>query len=785
MSTPTPQAAPHPPRAQSPGGGLLRRLWDRTEPLSAALVAGLCLLTIWPARQLFEDAGWWGSAIVLTVGLVAVAALVRLVTGSPVLASVVQFVTAVVLLLRSSLAGTLWAGIVPTPRTASALNEHVRVTGQLLAESAAPVPAHPSLTVTLLSVIALLVLFTDAAVHTLRSVLLGAIAPLLVFVILAANRTTHEPWWWFLLLAAAWAGLLALHHSAETAPASGQGRGILGAPGRGAMLTTAAALTTLGVVAALAIPSVLPEREQRLVGRGLATDSSLATVDFTETLNLEADLRSDDERPVILWHTESDSPGPLRITATNRFANDRWSPQEGRAAAEVLPDPTAVDGAVPDRLPRVEWSGELDSTEEDFAVTANGIPAPFVATPSFPVDLSSPVAVTGDPITGAVWVGEDANRYEGTALEPTVPEELPDPADLQGLSETYTEVPEGLQDTISQLNAEVLDPDDAPLDKARTMQSFLRNGDFEYSLDAAEPQDGESMVQAFLREKRGYCTQYATTMIMMAREQGIPARMAIGMLPGEQTASDLGRGSDVGPERVVQRNDAHAWPELYFQGVGWLRFEPTPSSRAAAVPAYSQPVGADPSASPSPSEASPSPSEASPSPSEASPSPSQASPSPSPSSAEDGDGEGGSTGWWRVLLTWLAVLLIAALALAYLPWRARQARKRIREGEQSHWSGAWEVLRLDLLDRGVSTRPTDSVRTQAAAVLRQRPDADVDTLQELAHRAEAARYARPSTDAGDAAAADTLRKQLLTWLDHDESAVDRTRRRLFPSSATR
>ena len=70
-------------------------------------------------------------------------------------------------------------------------------------------------------------------------------------------------------------------------------------------------------------------------------------------------------------------------------------------------------------------------------------------------------------------------------------------------------------------------------------------------------------------------------------------------------------------------------------------------------------------------------------------------------------------------------------------------------------------------------------------MLRQRPDADVDTLQELAHRAEAARYARPSTDAGDAAAADTLRKQLLTWLDHDESAVDRTRRRLFPASATR
>ncbi|WP_374929277.1 transglutaminaseTgpA domain-containing protein [Kytococcus sedentarius] len=805
MSTPT---APGTAPAQHAEGGVLRRLWDRTEPLSAALVIGLCLLTIWPARQLFEDGGWWGQAVALTVGLVALAAVVRLLTGSTVLATVAQVVAAVVLLLRGFLADTLAAGLLPTPRTVSAVVEKFRTTGQLLAESSAPVPVHEALTFALLCVIALLVVFTDSAVHTLRSVLMGAVAPLLVFVTLAANRTTHEPWWWFLLIAATWAGLLALHHSAETAPASGRGRGILGAPGRGAMLSTAAALTTIGVVVALVVPAVLPEREQRLVGRGLAEDSSLATVDFTDTLDLESDLRSDDERPVILWHSESSSPGPLRITATDRFADDRWSPQEGRAAAEVLSDPRAVEDVVPDRLPRVDWAGELEATEEAFAVTANGIPAPFLATPSFPVDLRSPVAVTGDPVTDAVWIGEDARRYEGTALEPTVPEELPQSSGGASAPDAALAVPEQIAGTIAETNAQVVDPDDAPLDKARAIQSFLRNGDFEYSLDAAEPQDGESMVQAFLREKRGYCTQYATTMIMMAREQGIPARMAIGMLPGDQTSSDVGRGSDVGPERLVQRNDAHAWPELYFEGVGWLRFEPTPSERAAAAPAYSQPVGAEPSASPSPSEASPSPSEASPSPSEASPSPSEASPSPSSSQAEDDQDGAESSGWWRTLLAVLAVLLLAALALAYLPWRARQARSRVTEGEQSPWSAAWETLRLDLLDRGVSTRSTDSVRAQAKAVLGQRPAVDADALAELAERAEAARYGRPASDgstetatgaatdasgaatgtaadAGPDGAADELRRRVLVSVDDDESFIDRTRRQLFPASASR
>ena len=84
-------------------------------------------------------------------------------------------------------------------------------------------------------------------------------------------------------------------------------------------------------------------------------------------------------------------------------------------------------------------------------------------------------------------------------------------------------------------------------------------------------------IRNFYETRRGYCVQFATAMIMMARAQGIPARMAIGFLPGQAAGTD---------KYIVKASDAHAWPELFFQGYGWLRFEPTPGARAGTPPPY-------------------------------------------------------------------------------------------------------------------------------------------------------------------------------------------------------
>jgi hypothetical protein len=84
-------------------------------------------------------------------------------------------------------------------------------------------------------------------------------------------------------------------------------------------------------------------------------------------------------------------------------------------------------------------------------------------------------------------------------------------------------------------------------------------------------------IRNFYETRRGYCVQFATAMIMLARAQGIPARMAIGFLPGQAAGTD---------KYIVKASDAHSWPELYFQGYGWLRFEPTPGTRAGTPPPY-------------------------------------------------------------------------------------------------------------------------------------------------------------------------------------------------------
>lgn len=104
-----------------------------------------------------------------------------------------------------------------------------------------------------------------------------------------------------------------------------------------------------------------------------------------------------------------------------------------------------------------------------------------------------------------------------------------------------------------------------PYDTAKAIESYLRTIEYDETIPA--PGFGQDPIDYFLFElERGYCTYYATTMVMMLRSQGIPARMASGFAQGEyQGASTY----------LVKENDAHTWVEVYFPGYGWVNFEPT------------------------------------------------------------------------------------------------------------------------------------------------------------------------------------------------------------------
>ncbi|HEX6597191.1 MAG TPA: DUF3488 and transglutaminase-like domain-containing protein [Acidimicrobiales bacterium] len=114
-------------------------------------------------------------------------------------------------------------------------------------------------------------------------------------------------------------------------------------------------------------------------------------------------------------------------------------------------------------------------------------------------------------------------------------------------------------------------------DKARRLQDFFRSPPFQYSLDV-DPGHGVDAMEHFLFVSRaGYCEQYAGTFAAMARAVGLPARVAVGFVPGAR--------QDDGRHHVAGR-DAHAWPEVFLGEYGWVAFEPTPGRAAPGTSSY-------------------------------------------------------------------------------------------------------------------------------------------------------------------------------------------------------
>ena len=138
-----------------------------------------------------------------------------------------------------------------------------------------------------------------------------------------------------------------------------------------------------------------------------------------------------------------------------------------------------------------------------------------------------------------------------------------------------------------------------PYDQAKAIEQWLR-GSITYSETIPAPPPGVDPVEWVLFDLRqGYCTYYATAMIVMLRHLGIPARLAAGFSQGDVDAAS--------GQYVVRERDAHTWVEVYFPGYGWIEFEPTtaeePYNREgdSQVSAQQQPPSSQPTSSPTPS----------------------------------------------------------------------------------------------------------------------------------------------------------------------------------------
>lgn len=387
----------------------------------------------------------------------------------------------------------------------------------------------------------------------------------------------------------------------------------------------------------------------------------------------------------------ANSIGPLRAFTLLSFDGRSWHADEpgddGLPVDDGLltPDP-ALRGTQPDAT-----RGTLAQVDVEVGVLEDRqLP---VAT--FPRTLEVEGAwrwdVDRDTVDGADPTNEGMRWRSIVEIPELTASDLEDAGTADVGDPRATEVPPTAHAAdIAALAREITEGATTPYEQAMALQTYLRsavNFTYDTRIDPAQSSDA---VWDFLQSRKGYCVQFATAMTVMARSLGIPARVGVGFLPG--TADD---GS-----YVITGQQSHAWPELAFDGYGWVRFEPTPAVQTGSPPIWSDPFANTvptgpaqpviPTAAPGPA--------------------STATAAPGTSSGVDTPAE---TPWVPAAATVLLVLAAAGGVVLAL------VRRRSRALAELTPEQAWTRLRRALARHGVRWGAASTPRAAAAAVAAQ------------------------------------------------------------------
>lgn len=173
------------------------------------------------------------------------------------------------------------------------------------------------------------------------------------------------------------------------------------------------------------------------------------------------------------------------------------------------------------------------------------------------------------------------------------------------ITERYLQVPESITPRTRDLAFQIAGDRDIPYDITLAVTSYLRSNLRYSETIPAPPVNQEPLDWVIFDHGEAFCNYYASAQVILLRVLGIPARLAVGYAEGERITVDdqefvlnppaqnggrpqdeLGQGVDY---YTIRQKDAHAWPEVYFPGLGWVEFEPT-----AAQSPISRPLGTTP-----------------------------------------------------------------------------------------------------------------------------------------------------------------------------------------------
>ena len=539
----------------------------------------------WPATPLIAIASYtslYAYAVMVTLGswmttLAAVLAattvammVTRMATRSKVLPTIVGLVATVVAMIPAYARTEEGARhILPTPTALRALTSTLGDGFTEAQETVAPAIVTPGMGALFAVIVVGLFIFAEALAVSGRFVAtagLVLILPWIPAVVLGHRVSTSA----MLLALAAW--LMAMTLSRRNAPVE-RGTSL----SAGVLSTGATVLLTVMVV-----PSALG-------GNGWGMFPQFDTPEALEQntrLNLALDLRNsltnNSSSAVIIYRTDGSRPDALRLYTLTDFDGAAWDRE--------VPEPTdrRADTGVLWSEPISNWAQSspvrldisvLSLTERNLPLPTSPRSVEVVGPWTYDAALDEVIgdATTTKDLTYAVAVNL---RYHDPARLRAADQLLTSNPDADIDEPRYTELDDSLdRERIETLTEEVIGGATTRYDTALRIQSYLRDPEI-FTYDTTVNPSGSDTVSAFFDSQSGYCVQFATAMVAMLRSQDIPARLGVGFLPGTFDGSGT---------YVIRGSDAHAWPEVYFPGHGWVRFEPTPGLQTGAPPTWADP----------------------------------------------------------------------------------------------------------------------------------------------------------------------------------------------------
>ncbi|MGW4380909.1 transglutaminase family protein [Kitasatospora sp. NPDC004531] len=651
--------------------------------LCAALATALAALSLSP---LFKDSFSLAphGLLMITTAAAAGAGLRALPLPRPLVLPLQLLVTLYVLML-TTVQSAMAVGVLPGPKALDAVSSLLSAGAGDIQEYAIPAPTTDGLRLIVVGSVALVAVLVDALAVTYRRAAAAGL-PLLALYSVGCGlaESPGGMWLWFLFASA---GYLLLLYTEGQDRLTRWGR-VFHGTGRSAVALSNGGrrVGLIALATAVLLPAVLPSVGSGLFGglggSGSGTGNGSGAGD-ERSLNLvvalTANLRAADDTELLRFSTDATDADQLylRVAALSEFDGEEWKVgnQSGEPLPTTLPYPEGLAPTVGTNSIRtnIKISDRLGTTWLPMPYPVSWVELPSTANWRFDKTSRTVAGVNGQKTNGlsygvsSVTVNADAAQLRAAGPAP------------EDITRRYLGLPDNLPPVVGETARKITQGATNPYDRAVALQHYFTKGDFTYNTKI-EPRTGADAIAKFLDDKEGFCVHFAATMAAMSRSLGIPSRVAIGFTPGT--------GDSV--NRVVRSSNYHAWPELYFAGLGWMRFEPTPNRGAA--PLYSVPQAANsaqPSAQPSASSSADQPS--------AGPSASSACDNNSPQHRiEDCADEAAivehktvTTPWWQ---TWPGMLATAGLVLLLIllatPMLLRSRLRRRRLGTGRYGPGA-------------------------------------------------------------------------------------------------